>query len=183
VRYDGAENVGGSLVFSIMGGLWLSQPCWTIGFSPSNADDRRHGPSCRNQWDTFGCLYGGGCKVKKPTLVRAAGRVKRSKARNLLERLQLYEQDVLRFMTNPVVPFTNNQGENDIRMTRYNRKYPAAFDPKTVLISFVVCAVICRHAGKTMCLPVRRLPFYSMGNCQISFFEWKSADSWVNYAE
>ncbi len=39
------------------------------------------------------------------------GRIKRSKARNLLERLLNYEQDVLRFTQNPDVPFTNNQGE------------------------------------------------------------------------
>jgi len=38
------------------------------------------------------------------------GRTKRSKARNLLERLQLYEQDVLRFMVNPIVPFTKQPG-------------------------------------------------------------------------
>jgi transposase len=50
------------------------------------------------------------------------GRVKRSRARNLLERLQLFELDVLRFMTNPIVPFTNNQGENDIRMTKVHQK-------------------------------------------------------------
>ena len=55
------------------------------------------------------------------------GRMKRSKARNLLERLQLYEQDVLRFMTNPIVPFTNNQGENDIRMTKVHQKISGCF--------------------------------------------------------
>ncbi|BBO16296.1 IS66 family transposase [Candidatus Brocadia pituitae] len=36
------------------------------------------------------------------------GRVKRTKARNLLERLREYEGDVLRFMDNKNVPFTNN---------------------------------------------------------------------------
>lgn len=55
------------------------------------------------------------------------GRVKRSKARNLLERLQLFEPDVLRFMTNPIVPFTNNQGENDIRMTKVQQKISGCF--------------------------------------------------------
>lgn len=55
------------------------------------------------------------------------GRVKRSKARNLLERLQLFEQDVLRFMTHPIVPFTNNQGENDIRMTKVHQKISGCF--------------------------------------------------------
>ncbi|MGB5298447.1 MAG: IS66 family transposase, partial [Thiogranum sp.] len=45
------------------------------------------------------------------------GRLKRSKARNLLERLRNFEHDVLRFMGVENVPFTNNQGENDLRMT------------------------------------------------------------------
>ena len=49
-------------------------------------------------------------------------RVKRTKARNLLERLREYESDVLRFMDNKIVPFTNNQGENDIRMTNVQQK-------------------------------------------------------------
>ncbi len=55
------------------------------------------------------------------------GRVKRSKARNLLERLRDYEDDVLRFMENPLVPFTNNQGENDIRMTKVQQKISGCF--------------------------------------------------------
>jgi transposase len=55
------------------------------------------------------------------------GRVKRSRARNLLERLQLFELDVLRFMINPIVPFTNNQGENDIRMTKVHQKISGCF--------------------------------------------------------
>lgn len=66
-------------------------------------------------------------ETKKPG---QRGRVKRSKARNLLERLQLYEQDVLRFMTNPIVPFTNNQGENDIRMTKVHQKISGCFRSK-----------------------------------------------------
>ena len=55
------------------------------------------------------------------------GRVKRSKARNLLERLKDYEEDVLRFMDNSDVPFTNNQGENDIRMTKVQQKISGCF--------------------------------------------------------
>ncbi len=55
------------------------------------------------------------------------GRMKRSKARNLLERLINYENDVLRFMENPDVPFTNNQGENDIRMTKVQQKISGCF--------------------------------------------------------
>jgi len=55
------------------------------------------------------------------------GRLKRSKARNLLERLINYEDDVLRFMENIVVPFTNNRGENDIRMTKVHQKISGCF--------------------------------------------------------
>ena len=46
----------------------------------------------------------------KPPGDKKRGRVKRSKARNLLERLRDYESDVLRFMVNGIVPFSNNQG-------------------------------------------------------------------------
>lgn len=55
------------------------------------------------------------------------GRLKRSKARNLLERLRDYEHDILRFMTAKTVPFTNNQGENDIRMTKVQQKISGCF--------------------------------------------------------
>jgi transposase len=50
------------------------------------------------------------------------GRLKRTKARSLLERLRQFEDDVLRFMVVAEVPFTNNLGENDIRMTKVQQK-------------------------------------------------------------
>lgn len=50
-----------------------------------------------------------------------------SKTRNLLERLQLYEEETLRFMENKEVPFTNNQGENDLRMTKVQQKISGCF--------------------------------------------------------
>ena len=55
------------------------------------------------------------------------GRLKKSKSRNLLERLQNYEEDVLRFMKNKIVPFTNNLGENDLRMTKVQQKISGCF--------------------------------------------------------
>jgi len=55
------------------------------------------------------------------------GRLKRSKSRNLLERLIDYEQDVLRFMLDVDVPFTNNQGENDLRMKKVQQKISGCF--------------------------------------------------------
>jgi transposase len=55
------------------------------------------------------------------------GRLKRTKSRALLERLRDYQDDVLRFMTGIAVPFTNNQGENDIRMTKVHQKISGCF--------------------------------------------------------
>jgi transposase len=55
------------------------------------------------------------------------GRIKKSKSRNLLERLRDYENDTLRFMENALVPFSNNLGENDIRMTKVQQKISGCF--------------------------------------------------------
>jgi len=58
---------------------------------------------------------------------RKPGRVARSKSRNLLERLKNFEDDVLRFMDDPLVSFTNNQAENDLRMIKVQQKVSGCF--------------------------------------------------------
>lgn len=58
---------------------------------------------------------------------RQRGRLKRSKSRNLLERLLNFELDVLRFLENKAIPFTNNQGERDLRMTKVQQKISGCF--------------------------------------------------------
>ncbi len=63
----------------------------------------------------------------KPKEKGKRGRIKRSKSRNLLERLRDFEQDVLIFIDNERVPFTNNRGENDIRMTKVQQKISGCF--------------------------------------------------------
>lgn len=55
------------------------------------------------------------------------GRLKKSKARNLLERFKNFEDDVLRFMTQKNIPFTNNLGERDLRMTKVKQKISGCF--------------------------------------------------------
>lgn len=55
------------------------------------------------------------------------GRVKKSKARNLLERLKNFEKETPRFIAEVDVPFTNNLAENNIRMTKVQQKISGCF--------------------------------------------------------
>jgi len=66
------------------------------------------------------------------------GRIAKSKSRNLLERLRDFETETLRYMTNKIVPFTNNQGENDIRITKVQQKISGCFR------SFEGAQIFCR---------------------------------------
>ncbi len=55
------------------------------------------------------------------------GKKKRTKGRNLLERLIKYKDAVLRFAFVPEVPFTNNLAERDIRHTKLKQKISGGF--------------------------------------------------------
>jgi transposase len=64
------------------------------------------------------------------------GRIKRSKARNLLERLDRLREETLRYMTDFRVPFDNNAAERDIRMMRIQQKVSGAFRSYGGALSF-----------------------------------------------
>ena len=53
--------------------------------------------------------------------------MKKSKSRNLLERLEVFVNETLRFMRELNIPFTNNQGERDLRMAKVQQKISGCF--------------------------------------------------------
>ncbi|WFN37444.1 IS66 family transposase [Methanomicrobium antiquum] len=55
------------------------------------------------------------------------GRIKKSKPLNLLMRMDEYREDILRFMYNSIVPFTNNLAERDVRMMKVQQKISGTF--------------------------------------------------------
>lgn len=88
------------------------------------------------------------------------GRLPRSKARNLLERLRDFEADVLRFMDEEDVPFSNNQAENDLRMTKVQQKISGCFrslDGAKVFCRIRGYLYTCRKQGVTATQALRLL--------------------------
>ena len=62
-----------------------------------------------------------------PVAKKKQGREKKSKSRNLLERLLDYEEDTLRFMGHPEVPYTNNIAEGDVRVAKLYQNVSKCF--------------------------------------------------------
>jgi transposase len=67
----------------------------------------------------------------QPALISTArkrrGRVPRRTGHNLLLRLRVRKADVLRFLADPTVPFTNNLAERDARMMKLRQKISSGF--------------------------------------------------------
>jgi len=88
------------------------------------------------------------------------GKLPQTKARNLLERLQNFEHDVLRFMDDIHVPFSNNQAENDLRMTKVQQKISGCF--RSMEGARIFCRIrsylsTCRKQGVTASEALRLL--------------------------
>jgi len=96
----------------------------------------RHGPIAaveQMRWRTgYEALCGQGDEEELPALVffkadGRTGRAKRSKGRNLLERLILHQEAVLAFAFEAGVPFSNNQAERDLRPVKVKQRVSGCF--------------------------------------------------------
>jgi transposase len=87
-----------------------------------------------------------GIKENTPPLISESkkgkrGRLRQSKAKNLLDRFVKFEEEILRFATYMKVPFENNQAERDLRMVRVQQKISVTFRTPQGVDAF------CRNRG------------------------------------
>jgi transposase len=76
------------------------------------------------------------------------GRQQRRTGHNLLLRLSSRKEDVLRFLTDPDVPFTNNQAEQDGRMMKVKQKISGGFRSEDGANTFVINRTVISTAKK-----------------------------------
>lgn len=93
---------------------------------PLRAPEQAHWRQCYEQ------LCGQADEEELPPLVffkvdGRTGRTKRSKGRNLLDRLVRHQEAVLAFAFEPGVPFTNNQAERDLRPVKVKQRVSGCF--------------------------------------------------------
>ena len=79
---------------------------------------------------------------------RPRGRPPRRVGHNLLLRLSTHRQDVLRFLTDPRVPFTNNLAERDGRMIKLRQKISGGFRSEDGAKDFAVIRSVLSTARK-----------------------------------
>ena len=76
------------------------------------------------------------------------GAPKRRKGHNLALRLHERKDETLRFLTDPQVPFTNNEAERDLRMMKLRQKISGGFRSRTGADDFAVLRTIIATAQK-----------------------------------
>ena len=113
----------------------------------------RHGSLCLRQVQAIAAVVfadGLAFHEAQPALTktRPRGRPPRRVGHNLLLRLSTYQKDVLRFLTDPRVPFTNNLAERDGRMMKLRQKISGGFRSEDGAKDFAVIRSVLSTARK-----------------------------------
>ena len=117
----------------------LQQTCHQVSTSESKCLDEKAYATLQRRYRN---LLTRGEKEMPAIPVRQSGRrgkVAKSDAHNLCERLRKYETAVLLFAKNPEVPFTNNRAERDLRMGKVKQKVSGCF--RTVRLARAYCRI------------------------------------------
>ena len=78
-------------------------------------------------WRKFQAICKAAFEEEPPPIKGKKGRPKKTKGRNLAERLFKYQTEVLRFVLEEDVPFSNNQAERDLRPAKGKQKVAGCF--------------------------------------------------------
>ena len=65
--------------------------------------------------------------LARPTKIRKRGRPKRRTGHNPAKRMQTHKAAILLFLDDLNVPFTNNEAERDLRMTKVRQRVSGSF--------------------------------------------------------
>ena len=95
---------------------------------------------CRQFSDTYDEILAAALAANPmPLQPHKKGRPKQTPPKNLLDRFQKYKQQVLAFMYDFRVPFTNNLAERDVRMVKVKQKISGSF--RTLEGAKIFCAI------------------------------------------
>ena len=86
--------------------------------------------------------------TRNPAAKKRRGRPKKRVGHNLATRMSDHRQSVLRFITDPAVPFTNNQAEQDVRMMKVRQKVSGGFRSMTGAEAFATLRTVVSTARK-----------------------------------
>ncbi len=140
----------------------LKQTCAKVAASD---DKQLTGKEYRNLQKRYRNILTRGGKELPPIPTRAKGqrgRIAKSDAHNLWERLKKHEPAVLLFAREPPVPFTNNRAERDLRMSKVKQKVSGCFRTERYAQAYCRISSYLQTHGQPRIQSTRRHPTGSL---------------------